>query len=103
MKSFCKYMDCSYEFDLFVMSGVGLMWCLIVLIPDLCPLSYLGKYHFNSDIRNFISHITPLCSLLYTPFKGQIHVFVGQVKIVSHSTCRTRAILKFLSPGQASR
>ena len=25
----------------------------------------LGKYHFNSDIRNFISHITPLCSLLY--------------------------------------
>ena len=31
-------------------------------------------------------------------FKGQVYVFAGQVKIVSHSSCRTRAILRiFLS------
>ena len=31
-------------------------------------------------------------------FKGQVHMFAGRVKIVSHSSCRTRAILKiFLS------
>ena len=27
-------------------------------------------------------------------FKGQVHVFAGRVKIVSHSSCRTSAILK---------
>ena len=28
-------------------------------------------------------------------FKGQVHVFAGQVKIVGHSSSRTRAILKY--------
>ena len=32
--------------------------------------------------------------IAYT-FKGQVHVFAGQVKIVSHSSCRTSAILKY--------
>ena len=32
-------------------------------------------------------------------FKVQVHMFAGQVKIASHSSCRTGAILKiFLSP-----
>ena len=32
-------------------------------------------------------------------FKGQVRVFAGRVKIVSHFSCRTSAILKyFLSP-----
>ena len=31
-------------------------------------------------------------------FKGQVHVFAGQVKIVSHSSCRTSAILKYFCP-----
>ena len=31
-------------------------------------------------------------------FKGQVHVFAGQVKIVSHSSSRTSAILKFFVP-----
>ena len=35
--------------------------------------------------------------IAYT-FKEQAHVFAGQVKIVSHSSCRTSAILKYLSP-----
>ena len=35
--------------------------------------------------------------IAYT-FKGQVHVFAGQVKIVSHSSCRTSAILKYFCP-----
>ena len=31
-------------------------------------------------------------------FKGQVHVFAGGVKIVSHSYCRTSAILKYFCP-----
>ena len=34
--------------------------------------------------------------IAYT-FKGQVHVFV-EVKIVSHSSCRTSAILKYFCP-----
>ena len=35
--------------------------------------------------------------IAYT-FKGQVHVFAGLVKIVSHSFCRTSAILKYFCP-----
>ena len=35
--------------------------------------------------------------IAYT-FKGQVHVFAGQVKIVSHSSCRTSAILNYFCP-----
>ena len=28
-------------------------------------------------------YITPLCSLLHTLLKGQVHVFAGRVKIVT--------------------
>ena len=31
-------------------------------------------------------------------FKGQVHAFAGQLKIVSHSSCRTSAILKYFCP-----
>ena len=31
-------------------------------------------------------------------FKGQVHVFAGRVKIVSHLSCRTSAILKYFCP-----
>ena len=31
-------------------------------------------------------------------FKGQVHVFAGRVNIVSHSSCRTSAILKYFCP-----
>ena len=34
-------------------------------------------------------------------FKGQVCVFAGRVKIVSHSSCRTSAILKYFCPPQA--
>ena len=35
-------------------------------------------------------------------FKGQVHVFAGQVKIVSPSSCRTSAILKYFCPLEMS-
>ena len=31
-------------------------------------------------------------------FKGQVHVFAGRVKIVSHSSCRTSAKLEYFCP-----
>ena len=31
-------------------------------------------------------------------FEGQVHVFAGWVKIVSHSSCRTSVILKYFCP-----
>ena len=31
-------------------------------------------------------------------FKGQVHVFAGQVKIVSHLSCRTSAVLIIFCP-----
>ena len=75
MKSFCQYMGCSDEFD-------------------------RVKYHFNSDIKNFISHITYYSIIFFIvyAFKGQVHVFAGQVKIVSHSSYRTSAILQYFCP-----
>ena len=36
--------------------------------------------------------------LIAYAFKGQVLVFAGQVKIVSHSFCRTSAILKYFCP-----
>ena len=31
-------------------------------------------------------------------FKGHVHVFAGQVKVVNHSSCRTSAIFKYFCP-----
>ena len=49
------------------------------------------------------SHITyySLIFFIAYSFKGQVPVFAGRVKIVSHSSCRTRAILKYFSPTMA--
>ena len=40
-----------------------------------------------------IAYYSLMFFIAYT-FKGQVHVFAGRVKIVSHSSCRTNAILK---------
>ena len=62
--------------------------------------NWLGKYHLSSDIRNFISHITyySLMFFIAYAFKGQVYVNAGWVIIVSHSSCRTSAILKYFCP-----
>ena len=36
--------------------------------------------------------------LIAYAFKGQVHVYAGRVKIVSHLSCRTSAILKYFCP-----
>ena len=43
----------------------------------------LTAYHFNSDIRDFLSHITYYFLMFFIAyaFKGQVHVFAGRVKI----------------------
>ena len=63
--------------------------------------NWLCKYHFSSDIRNFISHIKYYTQMFFSAyaFKGQVHVFSGQVKIVSHMSCRTSAILSYFCLG----
>ena len=44
------------------------------------------------------SHIYSLMFFIAYAFKGQVHVFAGRVKIVSHSSCRTSSILKYFCP-----
>ena len=46
------------------------------------------------------SHITYYSLLFFIAitFKGQVHVFTGQMNIVSHLSCRTNAILKYFVP-----
>ena len=76
-KSFSQYMGWSYEFEW--ANEIFFQWY---------------KELYNSYYVN----VTPLCSLLYYAFKGQVHMFAGWVKFVSHSFCRTRAILKYFCP-----
>ena len=36
--------------------------------------------------------------LIAYAFKGQVHVFAGQAKMVSHLSCRTSAVIKYFCP-----
>ena len=58
----------------------------------------VGRVLWQEKLEAVVLHITPLCSLLHTLFLGQVHVFAGRVKIVSHSSCRTSTILKYFCP-----
>ena len=40
-------------------------------------------------------HIIPFIAYA---FKGQVHVFAGRMKIVSHPSCTTSVILKYFCP-----
>ena len=55
-----------------------------------------GKLWKNHGIV-FLNFCGNSVFIAYT-FKGQVHVFVGQVKIVSHFSCRTNAIFKYFCP-----
>ena len=74
MKFFCQYMGCSNETD----------WVNIVL----------------AVIKGTLCHITYFSLMLFIAytFKGQVHVFARRVKILSHSSCRTSAILDIFVP-----
>ena len=53
----------------------------------------VGRVLWKELLEEVILHITLAYAL-----KGQVHVFAGRVKVVSHSSCRTSAILKFFVP-----
>ena len=55
--------------------------------------SALGRITQESQL----AYYTLMFSIVYT-FKGQVHVFAGQVEIVTLSSCRTSAILKYFCP-----
>ena len=65
----------------------------------------LFKYHFSSDITNFLNfksyrlYYSLMFFIAYVT-KGRGHVFAGQVKIVSRSSCRTSAIWSYFCPLQ---
>ena len=55
----------------------------------------------SSEIGRVGNHNITFYSLIFFIayiFKGQVHVFARQVKIVSHSPCRTSATLKYFCP-----
>ena len=54
---------------------------------------FLIAYAFKGQVCVY-SHMF----LIAYALKGQVRVFAGQVKIVSHSSCRTSAILKYFFP-----
>ena len=58
----------------------------LVLQDECFGKNYLRKTYYS--LMFFIAYA----------FKGQVHVFAGRVKIVSHSSCRTSAILKYFCP-----
>ena len=51
----------------------------------------------TSNSSQLLKEVTLMFFIAYA-FKGQAHVFAGQVKIVSHSSCRTSATLKYFCP-----
>ena len=56
-------------------------------------MSALGKVTWGSHITYY-----SLTFFIAYTFKGQVHVFAGRVKIVSHSSCRSSALLKYFCP-----
>ena len=60
-------------------------------------MSALGRITQGSHITYYYF----VFFIAYT-FKGRVHVFAGQVKIVGHSCCRTSAILKYFVPGDCN-
>ena len=55
-------------------------------------ISFLQWY--KELYKSYYSH---MFFIVFT-FKAKVHVFVGRVKIVSHWSCRTSAILKYFCP-----
>ena len=60
----------------------------------LCQYMYMGCSYAFDWINIILTYYSLIFFIVYA-FKGQIHVFAGRVKIVSHSSCRTSAILKY--------
>ena len=64
---------------------------------SICPV---GRVLWKESLEEVI--LLPLMLFIAYTFKGHVHVFAGRVKIVSHSSCRTSAILKYFCPLQVA-
>ena len=53
---------------------------------------FMGCSYENDWVNIILAMIYSL--MFFTAYKGQVHVFAGRMKIVSHLSCRTSAILK---------
>ena len=60
---------------------------------------HVGRVLWEELLEEVKLHITPF--MFFIAFKGQVHVFAGCLKIVSHSSCRTIEIEITLSPDNA--
>ena len=58
-----------------------------------CRTSALGRITQGSHIAYY-----SLMFIIAYPLNGQLYVFAGRVKIVSHSSCRISAILRYFCP-----
>ena len=61
-----------------------------------CPVGRVLWEELLEELRHIIYY--SLIIFFAYAFKRQVHVFSGQVKIVSYSSCRTCAILKYFCP-----
>ena len=60
-----------------------------------CPV---GRVLCKELLEEVILHIKTLMFFIAYAFKEQVPVFAGQLKIVSHLSCRTKAIFKYFCP-----
>ena len=57
-----------------------------------------GRVLWEELLEEVITYYSLMFFIAYV-FKGPVHVFAGRVKILSHSSSRTSAILKYFCPG----
>ena len=58
----------------------------------------VGKVLWEELLDEVIINITPLCSLLHKLLKDKCMCLQDEWKLLSHSSCRTSAILKYFCP-----
>ena len=119
LRKTCKIDDCHLikinikiwcdTINLFIIGQVHVFAGRVKIVSHFsCRTSALGRITqgshiaYNSLMFFFTqgSHIryNSLMFFIAYAFKGQVHVFPGWVKIVSHWSCRTSAIFKYFVP-----
>ena len=100
----CVLSEPYYKETLLPRSNRKMTMVIIVIFREQKFHSFARNYQLNLErtSRGITggSNITYHCCMFFIAyaFKGQVHVFAGPVKIVSHSSCRTSAILKYFCP-----
>ena len=72
-------------------------YCTLERMSNYCQSTHpTGQVPWEELLEEVILHIT-MFFIVYA-FKGQVHMFAERVEIVSHSSRRTSAILKYFCP-----